>query len=99
MNKKNERSGNSSIRCQVCGKNYSPQCDWQQGRCPLRTPMLDLDQDIFRRISTQWMTSVCRIAAGISLIWPQSMALAGIFLIAAEIFNTAKAGNTHHGNQ
>jgi hypothetical protein len=29
--------------------------------------------------------SAVRIAAGISLIWPQSLILAGIFLIAAEV--------------
>ena len=29
--------------------------------------------------------SATRIAAGISLIWPQSNVLAGVFLIAAEI--------------
>ncbi len=29
--------------------------------------------------------SATRIAAGIALIWPQSILLAGIFLIAAEI--------------
>jgi hypothetical protein len=29
--------------------------------------------------------SAVRIAAGISLIWPQSLILAGVFLIAAEV--------------
>lgn len=29
--------------------------------------------------------SVIRIAAGIALIWPQSLILAGAFLIAAEV--------------
>ncbi len=29
--------------------------------------------------------SATRIAAGISLIWPQSLLLAGIFLIVAEV--------------
>lgn len=29
--------------------------------------------------------SATRIAAGISLVWPQSIVLAGIFLIVAEI--------------
>ena len=29
--------------------------------------------------------SVTRIAAGIALVWPQSLILAGVFLIAAEI--------------
>jgi len=29
--------------------------------------------------------SATRIAAGIALIWPQSLVLAGVFLIAAEV--------------
>jgi hypothetical protein len=35
-----------------------------------------------------FVASAARIAAGICLIWPQSLLLAGIFLIAAEIFNS-----------
>ncbi len=41
-----------------------------------------------KRIS--FVKSAIRIAAGISLIWPQSLLLAGIFLIAAEILGVAE---------
>jgi hypothetical protein len=41
-----------------------------------------------KRIS--FVKSAVRIAAGISLIWPQSLILAGIFLIAAEILGIAE---------
>ena len=34
--------------------------------------------------------SIIRIVAGISLIWPQSLILAGIFLIIAEILGIAE---------
>ena len=34
--------------------------------------------------------SATRIAAGISLIWPQSIVLAGAFLIAAEILGVVE---------
>lgn len=34
--------------------------------------------------------SAIRIAAGIALIWPQSIILAGVFLIAAEIFGVVE---------
>lgn len=34
--------------------------------------------------------SAIRIAAGISLIWPQSLFLAGAFLIAAEILGVVE---------
>jgi hypothetical protein len=41
-----------------------------------------------QRIS--FVKSAVRIAAGISLIWPQSLLLAGIFLIAAEVLGVAE---------
>jgi hypothetical protein len=28
------------IKCNICNKEYSPDCDYKQGRCPLHTPML-----------------------------------------------------------
>lgn len=34
--------------------------------------------------------SATRIAAGISLIWPQNIILAGIFLIAAEVLGVVE---------
>lgn len=33
-----------------------------------------------------FIKSALRIAAGISLIWPQSLVLAGAFIIIAEVF-------------
>ena len=38
---------------------------------------------------SMWKSAV-RIAAGISLIWPQSVILAGIFLILAEVIGVAE---------
>jgi hypothetical protein len=37
-----------------------------------------------------FVKSAFRIAAGISLIWPQSIILAGVFLIIAEIIGIAE---------
>lgn len=34
--------------------------------------------------------SAIRIAAGISLVWPQNIILAGVFLIAAEILGVVE---------
>ena len=34
--------------------------------------------------------SIIRIAAGITLIWPQSLILAGVFLIAAEVLGVVE---------
>ena len=41
-----------------------------------------------KRIS--FVKSAIRIAAGMSLIWPQSLFLAGIFLIAAEVLGVVE---------
>ena len=37
-----------------------------------------------------FVKSAIRIAAGIALIWPQSLLLAGIFLITAEVFGVVE---------
>ena len=40
-----------------------------------------------------WLSHIksgIRIAAGISLAWPQNLVLAGVFLIIAEIFGIAE---------
>lgn len=53
--------------------------------------MLDFKQpnaNWHARIS--FLKSAIRIAAGISLIWPQSLLLAGIFLIAAEVLGVVE---------
>ena len=28
------------MKCNTCNKDYSPSCDYRQGRCPMRPPML-----------------------------------------------------------
>ena len=53
--------------------------------------MLDFKQpnaNWHARIS--FLKSAIRIAAGISLIWPQSLLLAGIFLIVAEVLGVVE---------
>jgi hypothetical protein len=29
------------MKCNFCGKDVAPTCDWQQGRCPHRSAMID----------------------------------------------------------
>lgn len=29
-------------RCSICRKVPTPHCDWNQGRCPHREPMIDM---------------------------------------------------------
>ena len=48
--------------------------------------MLDFKQpDANWHARISFIKSAFRIAAGISLIWPQSVVLAGVFIIVAEI--------------
>lgn len=82
------------MRCDTCCQEIHLKCDWRQGRCPHAAPLINLEklkmniqpkdpsQGHFR---VSMAKSAVRIAAGISLIWPQSLILAGIFLIVAEV--------------
>ena len=53
-------------------------------------------QHVFKLPDPNWharlsfVKSAIRIAAGITLIWPQSLILAGIFLIIAEVVGIAE---------
>ena len=77
------------MTCKTCGKTYTPECDWRQGRCPHHPPLLPMNiqpRDTSRgHFYVSLVKSATRIAAGIALIWPQSLILAGAFLIAAEV--------------
>ena len=46
--------------------------------------------DPFKHKAISFVKSAVRIAAGISLIWPGSMVMAGAFLIVAEILGIAE---------
>lgn len=75
------------MKCNVCRQDIQPDCDYRQGRCPHRKPMIDIQpRDTSKgHFYVSLVKSATRIAAGIALIWPQSLILAGAFLIAAEV--------------
>ncbi len=74
------------MKCQLCNKDYSPSCDYQQGRCPHHPPMINIQPKDTSK--GHFYVSVCksavRIAAGVSLIMG-SLAVCGALLILAEI--------------
>lgn len=74
-------------KCNICRQEYTPACDYNQGRCPHHKPMIEIQpRDTSRgHFYVSLVKSATRIAAGIALIWPQSLILAGAFLIAAEV--------------
>lgn len=80
------------MKCSVCRQEYSPACDYNQGRCPHHPPMINIQpRDTSRgHFYVSLIKSATRIAAGISLIWPQNIILAGIFLIAAEVLGVVE---------
>ena len=73
-------------KCEVCRKEYSPNCDWDQGRCPHHPPLLNVQPKDTSR--GHFYVSVCksavRIAAGSALIMG-SFVVCGWLLILAEI--------------
>lgn len=75
------------MTCKICRKPYSPECDYNQGRCPHHPPMINIQpKDTSKgHFYVSLVKSATRIAAGIALVWPQSLILAGAFLIAAEV--------------
>ena len=77
----------NDYKCKTCNKFYSPDCNFNQGRCPYHPPMINIQpKDTSKgHFYVSLVKSATRIAAGISLIWPQSLILAGLFLIAAEV--------------
>ncbi len=74
------------MKCNTCNKEYSPECEYNQGRCPHHPPMLNIQPKDPSR--GHFYVSVCksavRIAAGASLIMG-SLAVCGWLLILAEI--------------
>ena len=73
-------------KCNICNKEITGNCDWGQGRCPHRKPMIDIQpKDTSKgHFYVSLVKSVLRIGAGASLImvgFPE----AGTLLIVAEV--------------
>jgi hypothetical protein len=80
-----------SKRCAVCLQAIDPNCDWKQGRCPHRPPMIEIQpKDTSKgHFYVSLAKSALRIIAGLALI--QGMLFeAGVFLVAAEILGVVE---------
>ena len=78
------------MKCNICKKLYSPECDYNQGRCPHHPPLLeikmkDLTQlpDPTKHKYISFAKSGIRILAGIALCY-NMLTYAGLLLILAE---------------
>jgi hypothetical protein len=74
------------MKCTTCNQEYSPDCDWQQGRCPHHPPLLNIQpKDTSKgHFYVSLVKSAIRIGAGGCLV-AGNLFLAGFLLIFAEI--------------
>ena len=76
------------IKCNICNQEYSPDCDYNQGRCPHHKPMLDIP-DPLKHKYISFVKSGFRIAAGFALALGFLQG-AGLLLVLAEILGIAE---------
>ncbi len=75
-----------AIKCAVCRKDYTPECNFNQGRCPHHPPMLNIQpKDTSKgHFYVSLVKSIIRIGAGGYLI-QGNLLFAGFLLIFAEL--------------
>lgn len=73
-------------KCNICRKEYTPECDYKQGRCPHHPPMIEIQpKDTSRgHFYVSLAKSALRIVAGGNLVLG-NLWMAGTFLILAEV--------------
>ena len=73
-------------KCNICRKEYTPDCEYKQGRCPHHPPMIEIQpRDTSRgHFYVSLVKSALRIVAGGNLVLG-NLFWAGTFLILAEI--------------
>jgi len=74
------------MNCDICKKEYSPDCDYKQGRCPHHKPMIEIQpKDTSKgHFYVSLVKSIIRIGAGGCLI-QGNLFFAGFLLIFAEV--------------
>ena len=74
------------MKCETCNKEYSPDCDYKQGRCPHRPPLLNIQpKDTSKgHFWVSMVKSAVRVVAGFCLI-TGNILMAGVCLIMAEL--------------
>ena len=74
-------------KCTVCKKEVTELCDWNQGRCPHRKPMIEIQpKDTSKgHFYVSLVKSAIRIGAGVWLL-QGNFVMAGVCIILAEVF-------------
>jgi hypothetical protein len=79
------------MKCNTCNKEYSPECDYKQGRCPHHPPMINIQtKDTSKgHFYVSLVKSAIRIVAGGCLI-TGNLLMAGVCLIMAEVLGVVE---------
>jgi len=74
------------MKCNTCRKEIAEDCDHNQGRCPHRKPMIDIQpkDNSKGHFYVSIVKSAVRIAAGVALIMG-AFVVTGALIIVAEI--------------
>lgn len=74
------------MKCKICRQEVTADCDYNQGRCPHRKPMIDIQpRDTSKgHFYVSLVKSFLRIAAGVALCI-YGLPVVGGLLIAAEV--------------
>ena len=74
------------MKCNTCNKEVTENCDWGQGRCPHRKPMINIQpKDTSKgHFYVSLAKSLIRIVAGVGLMFG-FIIFAGMALVFAEI--------------
>ena len=78
-------------KCTICDKEYSPLCDYKQGRCPHHPPMINIQpKDPSKgHFYVSLVKSALRVVAGGNLVLG-NLFWAGTFLILAEVLGVVE---------
>lgn len=72
------------MKCNICRREYSPECDYNQGRCPHHEPMIEIQpKDPSKgHFYISLVKSFIRIAAGVALCIYGLPIVGGLFIAA-----------------
>jgi hypothetical protein len=72
------------MKCNTCNKDYSPDCDYNQGRCPHHPPLLNIQpKDTSKgHFYVSMVKSGFRIGAGIALVRGELITAGALFILA-----------------
>lgn len=82
------------MNCKTCKKEYSPDCDYNQGRCPHHKPMINIQpKDTSKghfyvsliKSGLRIIAGSCIVAAGYAIPGAAWLVAGGVLLIGAEI--------------